>query len=146
MGRAAVLGIVLAVLLWLVPVIVGARVAKRRGRSQLGGAILAVFLGWLGVGLVLLLQRAPGAAGSDEADYRFWWVVALHRALSSWRVALATFGLVLVTGWAAGLNLLFALEMAVAATVVSSRGRDADDGGICVQREGAMAQHGRWSN
>lgn len=84
----------------------------------MGGAILGAFLGWLGVGVILLLQVAPNASVSDEPEYRFWWVVALHRTLSSWRAALVTFGLVFVVSWAAGLNLLFALEMAVAATVV----------------------------
>lgn len=48
--------VVLALLLWLAPVIVGALVAENKGRSGVGGAILGLFLGWLGVGIVLLLS------------------------------------------------------------------------------------------
>ena len=51
--------IVLLVLAWVVvPVWVAASAAARKGRSAFGGGIVGFSLGWLGVGIVLLLSPA----------------------------------------------------------------------------------------
>jgi ABC-2 type transport system ATP-binding protein len=49
--------LVLIILGWeIVPIYFAARIGSRKGRSQIGAAILGFFLGWLGVGILLLLS------------------------------------------------------------------------------------------
>jgi ABC-2 type transport system ATP-binding protein len=53
-----VIGVVILIFLgWAVaPIYFAARIGRRKGRSPIGAAILGFFLGWLGVGILLLLS------------------------------------------------------------------------------------------
>jgi catechol 2,3-dioxygenase-like lactoylglutathione lyase family enzyme len=62
-GEVAVF-IVLVLLLSVAPIIVGARLAERRGRSVWFGIVLAFVLGWIGVGIVAIAGRGNGAGAS----------------------------------------------------------------------------------
>lgn len=62
--------IVLVLLLSVAPIIVGARMAERRGRSVWYGIVLAFLLGWIGVGIVLLSGRAGTRAPAVPARSR----------------------------------------------------------------------------
>lgn len=45
---------------------VAGTIAARKERSVTGGVILGIFLGWLGVGVLLLLRDAPPSTGTQR--------------------------------------------------------------------------------
>ena len=51
------LGVILIVLLWVLPIGVAADVTRGRGKGSAAGALLGLFLGWLGVGIALLFTE-----------------------------------------------------------------------------------------
>ena len=54
-------GIVFLVLLWVLPIYVGDRMGRGRGQTALG-VVLGVLLGWIGVLVLLLVNRRPAPA------------------------------------------------------------------------------------
>ena len=53
-------------LLSLLPAYVAANLAAGRGRSGMGGALVGLFGGWFGVGIILLLSDESGARDRPE--------------------------------------------------------------------------------
>ena len=93
MSSGAATAVVAAVALWaVVPIFLAAYIASGKGRSWIGGAIVGAFLGWLGVGIILLLSTAEGRrAPLGDGAARLG--AALRWFLSS-RVVLAAFALI----------------------------------------------------
>ena len=58
-GAVFVILIVLA-LLWIAPIFVGGKITAGKGRGQLPGVLLGVFLGWIGV-LIAAMLRSQAA-------------------------------------------------------------------------------------
>jgi hypothetical protein len=65
MGPGAI--VVIVILAWIAPVVLAPFLATRRSRSGVGGFLLGLFLGWVGVGIVLLLGEREGRAPQPTA-------------------------------------------------------------------------------